>query len=246
MKNHLLPLVAIACALVPPTSAQVKKGEGIVITPIEHASVVLQTAEKTIYVDPVGDAKRYAGLPAPDIILITHIHHDHFAPELVASLKKEKTSIIGSKGVIAQLTYGRALANGETTTVGDVKIEAIPAHNLTRDRLKFHPKGRDNGYVVTLNAKRVYISGDTEDIKAMRTLKDIDYAFVCMNLPYTMTEEQAASAVLEMKPKVVIPYHYRGRPKMSDLGKFKRLVSKDRNIEVRLLKWYDDESRISE
>jgi L-ascorbate metabolism protein UlaG (beta-lactamase superfamily) len=104
--------------------------------------------------------------------------------------------------------------------------------------MKFHPKGRGNGYVLTMNRKRIYISGDTEDIKEMRSLKDIDYAFVCMNLPYTMTVDQAASAVLEFKPRVVFPYHYRGKGMFSDLDKFKQLVSKDKDIEVRLLNWY--------
>ena len=105
--------------------------------------------------------------------------------------------------------------------------------------LKFHEKGRGNGYVVTVDGKRIYISGDTEDIPEMRALKNIDYAFVCMNLPYTMTVEQAASAVLEFKPKVVFPYHYRGTGGFSDTAKFKELVGKDKSIEMRMLKWYE-------
>jgi L-ascorbate metabolism protein UlaG (beta-lactamase superfamily) len=112
-------------------------------------------------------------------------------------------------------------------------------YNLTKERLNFHNKGRGNGYVLTINQKRIYISGDTEDIAEMRSLKNIDYAFICMNLPYTMTVEQAASAVMEFKPKVVIPYHYRGKGMISDVQRFKHLVSKNKAIEVKLLDWYN-------
>ncbi len=105
-------------------------------------------------------------------------------------------------------------------------------------KLKYHEKGRGNGYVITVDNKRIYISGDTEDIKEMRSLKDIDYAFVCMNLPYTMTVNQAASAVLEFKPKIVFPYHYRGKDGLSNVERFKNLVSMDKKIEVVLMDWY--------
>ena len=111
-------------------------------------------------------------------------------------------------------------------------------YNLTKERLKYHEKGRGNGYVITVDNKRIYISGDTEDIKEMRSLKDIDYAFVCMNLPYTMTVNQAASAVLEFKPKIVFPYHYRGKDGLSNVERFKNLVSMDKKIEVVLMDWY--------
>jgi L-ascorbate metabolism protein UlaG (beta-lactamase superfamily) len=126
------------------------------------------------------------------------------------------------------------LKNGETATLGDIKAEAIPMYNTTPDQLRYHPKGRGNGYVLTLGGKRVYISGDSEDIPEMRALKDIDVAFLCMNLPYTMTVEQAASAVRAFKPKIVYPYHSRG----SDLEKFKSLVGSDSGVEVRLRDWY--------
>ena len=127
-----------------------------------------------------------------------------------------------------------ALANGETKSLHEIKIEAVPMYNLTPERLKFHNKGRGNGYVLTLGGKRVYISGDTEDIPEMRALKNIDIAFVCMNLPYTMDVNQAAGAVREFRPRIVYPYHYRG----SDVEKFKSLVGNDRGVEVRLRDWY--------
>ena len=204
-------------------------------TPITHATFVLQSGSTTVYVDPVGDASAFSGFPAPDLILITHIHGDHLAPELVATLKQPKTQIIGSPTVIEKLGYGETIRNGETTEAAGLKIEAIPAYNTTTERLKFHPKGRDNGYVLSKTGTRLYISGDTEDIPEMRALKDIDIAFVCMNLPFTMTVEQAASAVNAFKPGVVIPYHYRGKPDVSDIDAFERLVTTSK---VRKLKWY--------
>ncbi len=145
---------------------------------------------------------------------------------------------MGPKTVIDQLGFGEVINNGESKIFKTVNIEAIPMYNLTPDRLRFHPKGRGNGYVLTLGKKRVYISGDTEDIPEMKELKDIDYAFVCINLPYTMTVGQAAAAVLAFEPKVVFPYHYRGRGGLSDIDQFKKLVSKNKKIEVRLLNWY--------
>ncbi len=130
------------------------------------------------------------------------------------------------------------LANGESFEEKGLKIEAVPAYNLTEDRRDFHPKGRDNGYVVNIGGKRIYIAGDTEDIPEMRELTNIDAAFVCMNLPYTMTVESAADSVLEFAPKIVYPYHYRGQGGMSDLEAFKKAVAVNPEIEVRLLDWY--------
>ncbi|MFA6294544.1 MAG: MBL fold metallo-hydrolase [Victivallales bacterium] len=220
---------------------QGKIGDNIKFTPIEHASVVIQTKENTIFVDPVGELSRYARFPKPDIILTTHSHADHFNPAVTDALKGKDTVCVGPKDVTDNLGYGQPLKNGAETTVKGVRIEAIPAYNTTADRMEFHPKGRDNGYVLNMNGKRIYISGDTEDIKEMRQLRNIDSAFLCMNLPYSMTEEQAASAVLEMKPKEVIPYHYSGRNGMSDPKKFKRLVSeKNKDINVLLMDWYGE------
>ena len=209
------------------------------IIPINHATFILSVGEKTIYVDPVGGDETFKGQAKPDIILITDIHGDHLSLETVSSVKKESTVIISPQAVYDKLQDGLVLNNGEIRIIENIQIEAIPMYNLSEDRLKFHPKGRGNGYVITANKQRIYISGDTEDIKEMRTLTDIDFAFVCMNLPYTMTVEQAASAVLEMKPKVVIPYHYRGKGGLSDMDKFVSLVRENKNIEVQLLNWYD-------
>jgi len=112
-------------------------------------------------------------------------------------------------------------------------------YNLREEALKFHPKGRGNGYVLNIQGQRIYISGDTEDIPEMRALKDIDKAFICMNLPYTMPVDRAADAVIEFKPKQVYPYHYRGQGGLSDVNKFKAVVNEgDSSIEVVQLDWY--------
>jgi len=219
--------------------AQMQNNDTIRFTPISHASFVIEHSGVTVMIDPAGDRKQYENFPRPDLILVTDIHGDHCAPDMVGSLKSEKTVVVGPKAVTDKLGYGTTMNNGTAMTFGNIRVEAIPMYNLTKDRLKFHEKGRGNGYVVTLEGKRVYISGDTEDIREMRDLKEIDYAFVCMNLPYTMTVEQAASAVLEFRPGVVFPYHYRGTGGFSNIDEFKRLVAKDPAIEVRELKWYE-------
>jgi len=211
----------------------------LIIHPINHATFVMGWKDKVIYVDPVGTGKRFDGLPKPDLILVTDIHGDHLSPETLEAVADAKTAIVAPSAVAEKLPeklrkQATVLANGETKSVAGVSIEAVPMYNLTADRLKYHNKGRGNGYVVTVGAKRVYISGDTEDIPEMRALKNIDVAFICMNLPYTMTEQQAASAVREFKPKIVYPYHYRG----SDVEKFKKLVGEDSGVEVRLRGWY--------
>ena len=212
----------------------------LIIHPINHATFVMGWKDKVIYVDPVGTSKRFDGLPKPDLILVTDIHGDHLSPETLEPFADAKTTIVAPSAVAEKLPeklrkQTTVLANGETKSVTGVSIEAVPMYNLTADRLKYHNKGRGNGYVITVGDKRVYTSGDTEDIPEMRALKNIDVAFVCMNLPYTMTEEQAASAVREFKPKIVYPYHYRG----SDTEKFKKLVGSDSGIEVRLREWYE-------
>jgi L-ascorbate metabolism protein UlaG (beta-lactamase superfamily) len=151
----------------------------------------------------------------------------------------ERVELVAPPAVADQLppalrSRTTVLTNGATKAVRGLPITAVPMYNLTKERLQFHPKGRGNGYVVVFGDRRVYLSGDTEDIPEMRSLKDIDAAFVCMNLPYTMTVKQAASAVREFRPKAVYPYHYRG----SDLNKFKELVGREPGIEVRLRDWY--------
>jgi L-ascorbate metabolism protein UlaG (beta-lactamase superfamily) len=213
----------------------------LVIHPIEHATFVMEWNGKIIAVDPIGGVAAFEAFERPDLILITHTHGDHLSVDTVRGLATSSTMIVAPASVAEEFSSSdriTVIANGESVEWGSSLIEAVPMYNLTPERQSFHPKGRGNGYVVTLGGTRVYIAGDTEDIPEMRALENIDVAFVCMNLPYTMDVEAAADAVLEFKPKVVIPYHYRGKGGMSDLDVFRSLVARDPNIEVRLLDWY--------
>jgi L-ascorbate metabolism protein UlaG (beta-lactamase superfamily) len=237
----LAATVTCAALQASPATIETAKGE-LKITPIEHATFVLQWNGKTIFVDPTKGGAAFASFGKPDVILVTDIHGDHFDAATLAAVRAPATTLVVPAAVAEKLGSdngnSRLLANGDKTTVGEIGIEALPMYNLTEERKVFHSKGRGNGYVLTLGGKRIYISGDTEDIPEMRALKGIDAAFVCMNLPYTMDVEHAASAVLEFKPKVVYPYHYRGKGGLSDVEKFKSLVAADKGIEVRLLQWY--------
>ena len=211
----------------------------LVVHPINHATLVLGWKNEVIYVDPVGGADRFASLPPATLVLITHIHGDHFDPPTLQAVAGARTEIMVPPTVAEKLpgalrARARIMTHRETATIRGVAIEAVPAYNLTPARLSYHPKGRDNGYLLTLGGKRVYLSADTEDIPEMRALKGVEVAFVCMTLPYTMTVEQAADAVRAFKPRIVYPYHSRG----SDLGKFRQLVGSEAGVEVRLRDWY--------
>lgn len=220
--------------------------EGLFINPISHATMVLQWDNSTIYVDPVGGKNLYASYNSPNIILITDIHSDHFDANTIQSIITEETLLIVPQTVFDKLPKElqlktEVLNNKENIKLSDLEIEAIPMYNLREEALKFHPKGRGNGYVLENKNRRVYISGDTEDIPEMRTLKNIDIAFICMNLPYTMNVEQAAEAVLAFKPKTVYPYHYRGENGLSDIGKFEAIIkAKNPDIKVTKLDWYPE------
>lgn len=217
---------------------------GVIVNPIEHASMVLQWENTTVYIDPVGGKEPYSNYAVPDLVLITDIHGDHLDIPTLTSLVADKTEIIAPQAVFEKLSEElkrkvKVLNNGESTSMFDINIEAIPMYNLRKEALQFHPKGRGNGYVLEKNGERIYISGDTEDIPEMRSLKNIDIAFICMNLPYTMTVEKAAEAVLAFKPKLIYPYHFRGKDGFSDVKKFKELVEKENpEIKVVQLDWY--------
>ncbi len=213
-----------------PTSAGAVK-----ITPLYHASTLIEAGGKVIYLDPAKPAK-FGGAGKADLILITHFHPDHMDPASIAELSKPGTEILAPPSVVATVTTAKPISNGESKTWQGWTIDAVPAYNLKRGPAPgklFHDKGRDNGYVLTYGGVRFYFSGDTEGIPEMRALENIDVAFVCMNLPYTMPPEEAADAVKAFHPKIVIPYHYKG----SDLAVFKKGLE-GTGIEVRLLDWY--------
>tara|TARA_R110002074_G_scaffold61561_5_gene148776 strand:+ start:16736 stop:17560 length:825 start_codon:yes stop_codon:yes gene_type:complete len=223
------------------------KGDEIKITPIEHATAVIEWGDITIYIDPTGGATAFKNQKKPDLILITDIHGDHFNKETLEAIDVSKATFVVTQALADAMPVKFAgkleiLANGSSKELNGILIEAVPMYNLREEAKDFHVKGRGNGYILTIDGQRIYFSGDTEDIPEMRSLKNIDKAFVCMNLPYTMTVESAASAVLDFKPKQVYPYHYRGRPDVSDVKMFKKLVDAgNQDIEVVQLDWYPNE-----
>lgn len=227
------------------TSTQATSVESSVkVTPVSHASLALEMGGQEIYVDPVEGAQKFAHLPPSNLILITDIHGDHFDSDTVQALVKEGVTVVVPQAVADMLPKNMngtvvIMKNGEKSTQGNITIEAVAMYNLPESAEAFHPKGRGNGYVLEADGKRVYIAGDTSGIPEMRSLTNIDIAFVPMNLPYTMTVEEAADAVLAFKPKVVHPYHYRGQDGLSDINKFKELVkAKNSQISVELLDFY--------
>jgi L-ascorbate metabolism protein UlaG (beta-lactamase superfamily) len=207
------------------------------ITPIYHACVMIEGGGKTIYIDPAKPAD-FTSLPKADLILFTHEHPDHVDRDetSIKALSKPGMEIWAPETVAKFVNTATVISNGQTKQFAGWTIEAVPAYNLVRGPKEgqvFHPKGAGNGYVLAYGGKRFYFSGDTEGIPEMRALKNIDVAFVCMNLPYTMPPEEAADAVKAFHPKIVIPYHYRG----SDLTVFQKALEGS-GIEVRLLEWY--------
>jgi L-ascorbate metabolism protein UlaG (beta-lactamase superfamily) len=234
----LLTLVACAVSL---AQAQLPADEfattaGTVrITPVHHASLMMEAGGQVIHVDPVGE-QNYRDLPPADLILITDIHGDHLDTKVIAKLRKPGARIFAPEAALKTLPDAEVIRNGEKKNFGKWEIEAIPAYNLQRGPAPgrvYHEKGRGNGYVLTYGGKRFYISGDTEGVPEMKALRDIDVAFVCMNLPYTMPPEEAAEAIRAFKPKVVYPYHYRN----SDLSVLEKALAGS-GIEVRLRTWY--------
>ena len=211
-------------------------GGEIRITPINHAAFLLQYGGKVIVVDPTGQGD-YSDLPMPDLILVTDVHADHMDRVTIDKLKKPSTIVVAPPAVAKTITEAQTISNGEKKTIEGIAIEAVPMYNMVRGPSAgtfYHDKGRGNGYVLTLGSKRIYISGDTECIPEMKALKNIDIAFLCMNLPYTMPPSEAAECVKAFRPKIVYPYHYRG----SNVEEFASALKDTKGVEVRLRNWY--------
>ena len=220
--------------------------EVVKVYPINHASMILEYKNEVLYIDPVGGKEVFDTYKAPSIVVITDVHYDHLDVPTLEAISNDRLKILAPKAVFEKLsdvlkTKTTVISNGEIKAISKLSLEAIPMYNLREDALHFHDKGRGNGYVITFGEQRVYISGDTEDIPEMRALKNIDKAFVCMNLPWTMPIEKASSAVLEFNPKQIYPYHYRNKDGFSDVAKFKMLINASSDaIEVVQLDWYKD------
>lgn len=249
MRRSLFSFLLIALSTLPafaqlsssPDTFETEKG-ALTVHPINHGTVAFTFDGKTIFVDPYGGAEKFAGLDAPDIIFITDIHGDHHNPKTLAELDTKNTTFVVPQAVADVLdeAYKKNLviiANEETKEVMGMNVTGVAMYNLPDDESSRHKKGRGNGYVINFGGKHVYVSGDTEDVPEMRNLENIDIAFVCMNLPYTMDVFQAASAVVEFQPVVMYPYHHRGQ----DIEKFKAIVElADIETEIRLKDWYSN------
>lgn len=187
-------------------------GKKVVFTCIKHASIRINYDGKEIQIDPVTNLPPmtdYTKMPKADYIFVTHEHGDHFDKQAIAALTKAETKLITNARCAEMLGYGTVMANGDNLSLADdIRVEAVPAYNNTPGREKFHPKGRDNGFVITLDGFRIYVAGDTEDVPEMADIKDIDVAFLPCNQPYTMLPEQLVRAARMVNPKVLFPYHY--------------------------------------
>ncbi len=208
-------------------------GADLEIVFLGHGTLMLSYGGKIIHVDPFSKVADYNKLPKADIILITHHHRDHLDPAALELVRAEKTTIILTEICANSLGTGIILQNGEDAEIENIKVEAVPAYNLVHKRdtgQVFHPKGEGNGYILTFGDTRLYIAGDTENTPEMKTLKNIDIAFLPMNLPYTMTPEMVADAARTFKPRILYPYHY-GE---TDPARISQLLEDTPDVEIRI------------
>jgi L-ascorbate metabolism protein UlaG (beta-lactamase superfamily) len=249
MTRLMLAALAALFLAAAPASARAEGLEGdhipteagdIVIHPVRHASFYIGWNGVAVAVDPVGGAEAYAGLPVPNLILVTHGHHDHFDLATLSALMGPETRLVAPRAVALLMPDSvasrvTALDNGGTAAAFGIGISAVPAYNLDPEKLRYHPTGAGNGYVLGIGGKRIYISGDTENVPELRDMPPIDIAFICMNMPYTMDMDQAVAAAKAIHPAILYPYHYRG----SDLSRLTRGLAEE-GIDIRLRNWYPD------
>jgi L-ascorbate metabolism protein UlaG (beta-lactamase superfamily) len=194
-----------------PTYDKIETSAGILeMHFIGHGSLMFKINGFIIYVDPVRSSGDYRFLPKADIILVTHEHGDHLDPQLITDLKKDSSLLFANENSAKKITWAMAMKEGDRQEINDIVIEAVPAYNIVNERAPgqpFHPKGSGVGYILTIVGKRIYVAGDTENTPEMKALKNIDVAFLPMNLPYTMTPEMVADAAIAFRPKILYPYH---------------------------------------
>ncbi len=211
------------------------KAGDLTITFIRHASLIFTFRGKVIHVDPWTKWADYTKLPKADLILITHHHRDHLDLKAIQAIRTPRTVILASALAAAKIKGARALKNGQKARVLGLMIEAVPAYNIVgmrRPGVPWHPKGEGNGYVITFGDKRVYVAGDTENTPEMKALRQIDVAFLPMNLPYTMTPNMVADAARAFRPKILYPYHF-GK---TDTSQLLALMKGVKGVEVRIRK----------
>jgi L-ascorbate metabolism protein UlaG (beta-lactamase superfamily) len=201
---------------------------------IGHASLMFRIGDFVIHIDPVRSSGKYDNLPKADLILVTHEHYDHLDTELINTLRKQTTVMFCNAATAEKVPWAQIVKPGDVKTIKNISVEVVPAYNIVNERSKgqpFHPKGVGNGYIVKIGDKKFYIAGDTENTPEMKALKNIDVAFLPMNLPYTMTPEMVADAVTSFKPGVLYPYHFGD----TNTDEIIRLL-KGTNIDVRIRK----------
>ena len=217
-------------------SDSIKTSAGdLIITFIGHGSLYFNFKNMVIHIDPVSRYADYSKLPDADIILITHHHGDHLDKNAINQIKKTNTDIIATATCVEQDINAHIMKNGDEKVIQGLKVKAVPAYNIVHKRDNgepFHPKGVGNGYVISFADKNVYIAGDTENVPEMKDLANIDLAFLPMNLPYTMTPEMVAEAVMMFNPKVLYPYHY-GNTNVNELIE---LLKDKKDCEIRIRK----------
>ncbi|MDO4462268.1 MAG: MBL fold metallo-hydrolase [Bacteroidia bacterium] len=216
----------------------------LIVTFIKHGTLMLDIKGwdcTLIHVDPVSMfGIDYSKMPKADIVLVTHEHGDHMDTVAISAISDEETRFYSNERVAEITGVSKALKEGQIETSNTLNIIPVAAYNTTEGHMDFHPKGRDNGYVLEICRDpmavgekryfRIYIAGDTEPIEEMKSLGDIDIAFIPVNQPYTMTAEQAIEAIEMIKPKVVYPYHY-GE---TDLAPIVEHFKENGDIEVRI------------
>ena len=230
----VLAVGTIGWAQAPFETDTIKTSSGdLQITFIGHASLAFRYGNLVVYVDPVSQYADFAALVKADLVLVTHEHSDHLDPKAIQALRGEKTIVVGTAKCAPQVPGMVTMTNGDSRTVQGLRIEAVPAYNIVNKRPTgepFHAKGDGNGYVIAFGDKRVYVAGDTENTAEMKTQKNIDVAFLPMNLPYTMTPEMVAEAAKAFAPKILYPYHYGS----TDTSQLTKLLAGTPGIEVRI------------
>ena len=238
----LLPLVllllcadatTVTAAEGPPTDRIATSAGPLDLTFLGHGTLMLTFKDTVLHVDPYGKVADYAALPRADLVLLTHNHADHLDEKALALVRTPATDIVLPPVCADRVQGGLILKNGETRTVRGITVTAVPAYNLVHHRDNgepFHPRGAGNGYLLDFGDTRLYVAGDTENIPEMAALKDVDIAFLPMNLPYTMTPEMVADAARAFRPRILYPYHYGD----TDPQRLVELLRDQPDIEVRI------------
>jgi L-ascorbate metabolism protein UlaG (beta-lactamase superfamily) len=171
------------------------------------SAAFLYHGTKTIYFDPVN---LDGNLPPADLILVTHGHNDHMSVNDIKKVIGPKTTLIISPNVSStsealQNELGipvKVLAEGETTKVKGVKVEAVPAYDTS-----FHPRQAGGvGYIVSVDGLRIYHAGGTAAYPEMAQYS-CDVALIPA---YSKDQVQAIAEIVPAKVTVIMHTSYYG------------------------------------